>query len=185
MATDTKLTYEDFCALPEDGNVHEIIDGVHYMNPAPVPGHQRVLVFLSHIFADYLEKHPIGEVFVAPLDILLSEHDIVEPDLIYISNTKRGIIGDKNIQGMPELLVEILSPSTRRKDFTLKKDLYERRGVLEYWIVDPDADQVQLYERSKGRLLLQQVAGRDDVITTPLLPGLEIRVERLFRRPQA
>ena len=98
----------------------------------------------------YLETNQIGAIFYAPLDALLSEFDIVVPDLIYISHERSRYLTSKNLQGPPDLVIEILSPSTARRDERLKRDLYERVGVLEYWLVDPDRDIIEVYRRRVG-----------------------------------
>src|SRR5213596_3162088 len=96
-----KLTYADYVRIPDDGKRHEIIDGVHYVSPSPVTRHQRILLRLARLLGDYLDKHPVGEVFIAPFDILLSQFDIVVPDLIYLSKEHAGFITEKNLQGPP------------------------------------------------------------------------------------
>ena len=106
------MTYDDLLLLPEDGLRHEIIDGEHYVNASPVTKHQRVSIRLIVEISFYLREHPVGELFHAPLDIVFSRYDVVEPDLLYVSNERREIITTKNIQGSPDLLVEILSART-------------------------------------------------------------------------
>src|SRR6266851_2430337 len=132
--TSTKMTYEDLLLLPEDGLRHEIIDGEHYVSASPVTRHQRVSYRLLLAIGNYLEEHPVGEFFHAPLDIVFSRYDVVEPDLMFISNQRREIITAKNIQGSPDLLIEILSESNRKYDEVTKRALYERTGVGEYWL---------------------------------------------------
>lgn len=171
-----KLTYEDYVLFPEDGQRHEIIDGEHYVSPAPTPKHQRVSMKLSsrlHVFA---EENRLGEVFPAPTDVLLSRHDVLQPDILFISNQRARIVTDKNIQGAPDLAVEILSESTRKLDEQIKLARYELLGVSETWIVDPLANQVHVF-RSDGKTVLSL----GDVLTTPLLPGLEIPLGYLFQ----
>jgi Uma2 family endonuclease len=178
-----KLTYEDYERIPDDGLRHEILDGEHYVSPSPVPRHQRVSVALTLRFGAYLEEHTLGEVLTAPCDVILSPYDIAQPDLLFISNERSGIITEKNVQGAPDLLVEILSDGTRKRDEGLKRDLYERFGVKEYWLVDPVRQTVLVYRREGDRF---HRAGRfsaaaGDVLTTPLLPGLEIALAKIFR----
>src|SRR5258706_3667770 len=141
----TKWTYEDLLLLPEDGLRHEIIDGEHYVNASPVTRHQRVSYRLVLAIGTYLEQHPLGELFFAPLDIVFTVHDVVEPDLLYISNERREIVTTKNIQGSPDLLIEILSQSNKKYDEVTKLALYERTGVGEYWVVDPVASVVRIF----------------------------------------
>jgi len=176
-----KLTYEDYVLFPEDGQRHEIIDGEHYVSPAPTPKHQRVSMRLSsrlHVFA---EEHRLGEILAAPTDVLLSRHDILQPDILLIANERAGIVTEKNIQGAPDLVVEILSKSTRKLDERLKLARYELLGVSEYWIVDPLADRVHVF-RSEGESFRKAAElSVGDILTTPLLPGLEIPLRYLFQ----
>ena len=178
-----KLTYEDYVLFPEDGQRHEIIDGEHYVSPAPSTKHQRTSMRLSsrlHVFA---EEHRLGEVFPAPTDVLLSRYDIVQPDILFLSKERSEILTEKNIQGAPDLVVEILSDRTRRLDEGLKHGRYELFGVREYWIVDPMADQVHVY-RAEGegfKKTAELSAEAEDILTTPLLPGFEIPLGDLFR----
>jgi Uma2 family endonuclease len=178
-----KLTYEDYVLLPEDGQRHEILDGEHYVSPAPSTKHQRTSMRLSsrlHVFA---EEHRLGEVFPAPTDVLLSRYDIVQPDILFLSKERSAILTEKNIQGAPDLVVEILSDSTRHLDERLKPALYELSGIREYWIVDPMADQVYVYQAAGGGFekTAELSAEAGDILTTPLLPGLEIPLRDLFR----
>ena len=136
----SKLRYEHYVCYPDDGHRHEIIDGDHYVNPAPNTKHQRYSGRIHFQLFDQIDELQRGAVFAAPTDLQLADHDIVQPDLIVVMNERRVIITPTKIEGIPNLIVEILSPSTRENDRVLKKGLYERAGVPEYWIVDP-ADQ--------------------------------------------
>jgi Uma2 family endonuclease len=179
--TSTKMTYEDLLLLPEDGLRHEIIDGEHYVNASPVTKHQRVSMRLIVEISYYLREHPVGELFHAPLDIVFSRYDVVEPDLLYISNERREIITTKNIQGSPDLLVEILSESNRKYDEVTKRALYERTEVGEYWIVDPRRDAIQIFRRNaEGRYEIAANLSRNETLTSPLFPMLEIHLDEIF-----
>ena len=182
--TAVKLTYDDFVRFPEDGKRHELIDGEHYVTPSPNTKHQRVLGNLHLTIGAWLEDHPIGKVFLAPYDVVFSQFDVVEPDLVYLSNERAAqVITPLHARGTPELVVEIASKGTRKRDDTIKRRLYERMGVSEYWIVDPMSDTIRLYRRDAERfgrpLELSREAG--DVLTTPLLPGLDLPLARMFR----
>jgi Uma2 family endonuclease len=179
-----KLTYADFVRFPDDGLRHELIDGEHYVTPAPNTRHQAILGQLHLVIGNWLESHPIGRVFFAPFDVVVSNFDVVEPDLLYLSHARAGdVLTPRHIRGVPELVVEIASKGTRKRDETIKRRLYERSGVTEYWVVDPQVDVVRVYRRvSDGfgaPVALSREAG--DVLTTPLLPGLEIPLGRVFR----
>ena len=179
-----KLTYDDFVLFPDDGKRHELIDGEHYVTPSPNTKHQVVLGNLYLVIGTWLESHPVGRAFLAPFDVVLSNFDVVEPDLLYCSHERaRDVLTPKNVQGAPELVVEIGSPGTRKRDETIKRRLYERSGVSEYWVVDPEVDVVRVYRRGAegfGRVNeLSREAG--DVLTPPLLPGLDMPLARIFR----
>ena len=179
-----RLTYDDFALFPDDGKRHELIDGEHYVSPSPNIRHQRISITLVLLIGNWLEDHPLGQLFTAPSDVVLSDFDVVEPDLLYVSNARAAaLLTPANVQGAPDLVIEIGSPSTRKRDETIKRHLYERAGVSEYWVVDPDTDVVRVYRRDGdmfGRAIeLTREAG--DVLTTPLLPGLELPLARIFR----
>jgi Uma2 family endonuclease len=177
-----KLTYEDYVLLPEDLLRHEILDGEHYVTPSPMKVHQSSS---GHLFARlylFVTEHELGTVLYAPFDVLLSPHDIVQPDLLFVSNERAAILTEANAQGAPDMVVEVLSNSTRRRDETLKRDRYERFGVLEYWLVDPLRRTVRILRRSGvGFAAPQELsAAAGDILTTALLPGFEIRVAKIF-----
>jgi Uma2 family endonuclease len=179
-----KLTYDDFLLFPDDGMRHELIDGEHYVTPSPNTKHQRVSGNLYWLIRQYLEAHPIGEMFFAPFDVVLSRFDVVEPDLLYMSRKRAAqVLTAKNTQGAPELVIEIASSGTRKRDETVKRRLYERMEVSEYWVVDPDGDTIRVY-RLDGKRYAQPLdfsleAG--DVLTTSLLPGIELPLTGVFK----
>jgi Uma2 family endonuclease len=177
-----KLTYEDYALIPEDGQRHEIIDGEHYVSPAPFVPHQDLLVELTYRFKAFLNTHHLGRLLIAPTDVLLSVHDIVQPDLLFVSKERAEIVELENLKGAPDLVVEILSKGTRRLDERIKLDAYERCGVREYWLFDRFRKGVQVWERAeegfRQRPFLAAAAG--DVLTSPLLPGLELPLAEIF-----
>ena len=179
-----KLTYDDFVLFPDDGKRHELIGGEHYVTASPNTKHQQVTIELIFLIRSWLEGHQIGRLFAAPYDIVLSQFDVVEPDLIYLSNERAAeIMTSLHLRGAPELLVEIGSPGTRQRDETIKRRLYERKGVDEYWFVDPELDVVRVYRREGERFARPVELSResDDTLTTPLLPDLTLPLERIFR----
>jgi len=179
-----KLTYDDFVLFPDDELRHELIDGEHYVTPSPNDKHQTLLGNLYLLIGLWLRLQPIGKVWLAPFDVVFSRSDVVEPDLLYISNERKArILTAANVQGTPELVVEIGSPSTRRRDETVKRDLYERAGVSEYWFVDPERDVVRVYRRDRDRFArpVELSLEAADVLTTPLLQGLELPLSEIFR----
>ncbi|HEV7237789.1 MAG TPA: Uma2 family endonuclease [Thermoanaerobaculia bacterium] len=180
--TTTRLTYEDFVKLPDDGNRYEIIEGKLYVNPAPVPRHQRIVKNLLLSLELYFRAHHNGEVLQSPIDVVLAEDGIVEPDLIVIKSERASIVGEKNVKGAPNLVIEVLSDGTRRIDEGKKRKLYERSGVDEYWIVDPEAELVKIYRRVDAAFQHAAEFNADDggTITTPLLPGFSLDVREVF-----
>jgi Uma2 family endonuclease len=181
---DTRLTYEDFVRIPDDGKRHEIIDGVHYVTPSPVLRHQELLGRLYLAIGKLLEDHPeIGRVFLSPLDTVFSPWDVVEPDLMFVAADQLDILTEPNIQGAPALVVEILSPGTRKRDLGIKRQLFDRGGVREYWLVDPKARDITVYRRlpDGGFPRVSQLsAGDKATLTTPLLPGFTLLLTKLF-----
>ena len=184
MSPGVKLTYDDFVLFPDDGKRHELIDGEHYVTPSPNLKHQKVSGNLYLLIGNWLEQHPIGQVYYAPFDVVFSQFDVVEPDLLYMSNERAvDILTKANVQGAPELVIEIGSPGTRKRDETIKRRLYERAGVSEYWVVDPELDVVRVYRRGAEGFERpnELTAEAGDMLTTPLLTGLSLPLSRIFR----
>jgi len=178
-----RYTYRDLQRFPDDGLRHELIDGEHLVSPAPTPRHQKLSVRLVVAIANYLAEHPIGEVYAAPLDIVLSDFDVVEPDIVLISNERLDSIGEKAVNGPPDIAVEILSPSSRRTDEVAKRRLFDRAGVREYWIVDPEIEAVKVYRRdnaAKFARVAELSREEDAELDSPLLPGFALRLADLF-----
>jgi len=178
-----KLTYEDFLRMPEDHFRHEILDGVHVVSPPPDVGHQKAL---GHIYLEislYLRECPLGEVYFAPLGVRLADHDVVQPDLVYVSNDKFSRITKRYVSGAPDLVAEVLSPSTRRNDLGKKRARYELFGVEEYWVLDREQRTAMVFRRQGSGFLPPIVLSAEagDRLTTPLLPGLEIPLDDVFR----
>ena len=180
-----KFTYADFLHFPGDGRRHEIVDGEHYVTPSPTTKHQSITSKLTVKLGSYLERHPLGALFVAPFDVVFSDVDVVEPDLLYISRERAGVLTDKHVRGAPDLVVEILSPDTRKTDEVTKRKLYERFGVRESWIVDPELETIKVY-RSTNEVFARVAefsAEAADSLATPLLPGFSVAVADLFAPP--
>jgi Uma2 family endonuclease len=181
---DTRLTYDDFVLFPDDGMRHEIIDGEHYVTPSPNPRHQMLIGRLHFEIESWLRQHPqAGQVFLSPLDVLFTRWDIVEPDLLFIAGDQTAILTDKNVQGPPALVVEIMSRGTRKRDEGIKQRLFDRGGVREYWLVDPERDHIIVWRRqADGSFPRVAELSREqhDVLTTPLLAELKIPLVQLF-----
>jgi len=177
-----KLTYEDFLSFPDDGRRHELIDGEHYVTASPATKHQRLVGRLHASLFLYLQSRGTGEVFTAPFDVVLSSSDVVEPDLLVVLEDQADILTDQHVRGAPAIVIEILSPATRVRDEQLKRGLYERAGVREYWLVDPQRDAITLCGRAPdGGLVAVVHLASSETLTSSLLPGFSMPLSDLFR----
>lgn len=174
------LTYQDLASFPDDGLRREILGGELIVSPTPRTRHQDVVLRLGVALFQHIEVHGGGRVFVAPVDVVLSERDVVEPDVILVADSQREILTEQNVQGVPALLVEVLSDS--RIDRVRKRDLYVRFGVPEYWIADPEADRVEVHRLAGDRYAKPEIFEPGDRLTFEGLPGLVVDVAALFAR---
>ncbi len=176
-----KLTYEDYAKTPE-GERWELIDGELYMAPSPKEAHQRNQMRLGSRMFFFTEENDndLGRIY-SDLDVVLSNTDTVRPDLIFISKERLYIVTADNIQGAPDLVVEIRSPSTARQDWTVKRELYARHGVKEYWLVDPEAATVSVLLLDSGELKVVGVYGESDTLTSTTLAGFTVALADVFR----
>lgn len=174
-----KLTYDEYAELPNDGKRYQILDGELDVTPAPGTDHQQILLRIAVRLIE-LEKRG-WRIFVAPVDVLLGPNDVVQPDLVLIRPERVQLVNRANVQGAPDVVVEILSPSSRRTDCITKKALYARFGVAYYWIVDPDHDRLELYRLEGESYGLALSATRPEVLRPPELGGLEIPLDEIFK----
>ena len=176
----TKLTCEDYLKTSNDERL-ELLDGVLIMPPAPNTAHQSVQTELGWRLAQFVREGQLGHVFFAPTDVVLSHTDVVQPDLLFISRERADIITPANIQGAPDLIVEIRSDSTAERDETVKRQLYAERGVKEYWLVDPDAATTTvLLLRKDSYEQVASYSGRQ-TLTSPTLRGFTVNLSEIFR----
>lgn len=176
-----RLTYDDYAVLPDDGKRYEIIEGELHMTPAPTTRHQRISIRIERVLLDCLVDNGQGEVLDAPIDVLLDPENVVQPDIVFIRRENADMIGEKNIQGSPDLIIEILSPSTRRKDVLVKSALYARFRVPFYWIVDPDLDRIERFALDdQGGYRLLGTASSPEVLEPSEFPGLRLPLEEIF-----
>ena len=176
-----KLTVRDYMSIPEgDDRRFELIDGELILAPSPVPQHQRISRNLVEILVGFLRTQNLGELFYAPMDVVLSDHDVFQPDILFISNDRREIIGDRNIQGSPDLVIEILSPSTEDRDRGDKRDTYLRYGVREYWIIDPVNRTCEVLRAGDVEFGTTRVYPEGMTATSPVLEGIQVEVDQLF-----
>lgn len=176
------FTYEDLLDLPDDGNKYEIIGGELFVTAAPAEPHQWASTQLVSRLHIHVTTNKLGRVYHAPVDVRLEPHEIVQPDIIFISRERLHLYQGSVMEGPPDLVVEILSPSTRRRDETLKLALYARTGVREYWLVDTDARTITMFVLSAdgGYERVEPVGG---ILRSTILPGLEIGIESIFVGP--
>ena len=180
MIISTKFTHADLLTFPEDGKRREIIDGDMFVTPAPESPHQNIIWNLTGLFWDYLKEHPIGKVMISPMDVIFSDFDVLEPDLIFILNERTDIIQDW-VRGSPDLVIETLSATTAARDRGVKLRAYGRFGVKEYWIVDPDESTVELYRHTPEGYELTRTFHRGETFTSPLLPDFAAPGEAVFK----
>ncbi len=178
--------YADLVALPEDQLRHELIDGEHILTPSPAISHQVILWNLMALLAPYLRANPIGTALAGPVDIKFSMSTALVPDLVYFTGDRFArVVNEKHATAAPDLVVEILSPGTRRRDKGRKRAVYDREGVQEYWIVDPDAHAITALRRPHAGGGLTDVstasAASGDVLVSPLFPGLQVPLRDVFR----
>lgn len=173
-----RWTYADYCRIPADRKRHQIVDGRHFVSPAPSLRHQEVALRLAMELVRAVEDRRRGRVFVAPVDVHLAPGTIVQPDLVVLSTRHTSRIGQKKITGAPDLLVEILSPSHRTFDTVLKRERYERAGVRELWLVDPDADSLVQLVLRRGRYV--EVATDGPIVRLRALRGPKVDLRTVF-----
>lgn len=175
-------TWDDLWSFPEDNLRREIIGGELFVSPGPTARHQRAVVKL--VVALHLHAQELGgEAFVSPLDIYFTHSDVVEPDVLFFTRRQLEALEappERPIKVVPAVIAEVSSPSTRRRDLTLKRDLYERFGVAEYWFVDLDADRVEAYRLADGCYPAPTLLARGETLTAPLLPGFALAVTELL-----
>ena len=175
-----KLTYADYAKTPEDER-WELIAGELIMAPSPKEAHQTTQGYLGAPMLLFVRENDLGKVYFAPFDVVLSETDTVQPDLLFIAKDRLHIVTEDNVQGAPDLVVEIRSPSTARYDWTTKRELYARHGVKEYWLVDPEAATVAVLLLDGGELKVAGVYGEKDTLTSAVISGFNIALADVFR----
>jgi Uma2 family endonuclease len=180
MRISTKFSYEDLQHIPPDRNRYEIVDGELFVTPAPIPLHQRIVMNLAAQLWQHVRKHRLGEVFAAPLDIVFTSETVLEPDIIFVSRSRLHIIGEKNLAGPPDLVVEVLSESTARLDREIKPKQYARYGVPEFWRVDPEEKTVEIFRLKEGEYELAERLTFGANLTSPLFPNLSLLVSSLW-----
>ena len=172
-----KFTYSDYLLLPE-GDRRELIEGDFYVAPSPTFVHQSILFNLASLLRRFVDANRLGVIVLAPMDVILDDQNVVQPDILFVSNERSGIIEDY-IFGAPDLVIEILSPSTADRDRQSKLDLYDRFGVREYWIVDPNENTIQVIEMETGGQNATRTYTSGSA-SSALLPGLVVPLDEVF-----
>src|SRR5208282_4817005 len=176
------LTVENYKLLPETGPRYQLIQGDLYMAPAPNRFHQEISRNLQFELHSYLKRNPIGKLFDAPFDVYLDEINIYQPDIIIVLNERLGILTEQGAEGAPELVIEILSPKTRRLDLVNKKHEYARAGVKELWIIDPESRAITIHQFASDGVEKIRDVNEEDTLSTDLLPGFNLAAETIFER---
>lgn len=177
---EVKFTIREYQSLPETGPRYELIDGeLILMSPAPPPRHQKFVGKLFRRLDEHVERGGLGTVWIAPLDVYLSRHDCVQPDILFVSNEREYLMAPDGLHGSPDLAVEILSPSTRARDLGAKRALYARHGVIEFWAVDLESATIAVYALAENPSDPARVLSRADRLESKLLPGLSIPLAEL------
>ncbi|HAZ31419.1 MAG TPA: hypothetical protein DCY61_01760 [Dehalococcoidia bacterium] len=184
ISTRIKFTYGDYLQLPEDKR-YELIEGEFFMVPSPNTSHQGALQNIFRALDTYVRNRGLGKVYLAPLDVVLSEENVLQPDILFVSRERLDIITERNIQGAPDLVVEILSPATAQRDKELKQKLYARYGVREYWLADPSARTIEVMSLAEAGFESVGLYHERAILISPLLRGLSIKVRGVFSGIQA
>jgi len=178
--TKIKFTYRDYKGLPEsETKRYELLEGELVMVPSPSFEHQRISRELELLLGNFVKKNKLGEILDAPFDVHLGE-DVVQPDILFVSKERSGIITEEEIRGAPDLVIEIFSPTTVERDRTYKETLYAREGVREYWMVDPEKKTVQVMTLGKAGFENFGTYGKKDTLKSPIFPALNIKLSQIF-----
>ncbi len=175
-----KWTYSDYVNLPDDHNRYEMLEGELLMTPSPVTIHQQVSRELGFHMISFVKKNNLGEVFIAPLDVKFSETNVTEPDLLFVPKENKEIIKEENIQGAPDLIVEILSPYSSEIDKGKKKDIYQKFGVKEYWIIEPTQQWIEIFILQDDKYKLHQQIEKSGKIFSEVLKGFDLDIGLIF-----
>lgn len=184
--TRARWTWAEFARLPSEGSRrYEIIADELYVTPGPAPRHQRVVARLIEILGPFVRRHRLGEVLPGPIDVLFGEGDYLEPDLVFVGSSGAHLVTDRGIEGPPDLIVEIVSPSTATRDRELKRDRCQLFSVPEYWVIDPEARSVEVWRFAEGPDAYVRLGVAETLQWRPVAggPALSIEVSELVAAP--
>jgi Uma2 family endonuclease len=175
------LTVEDYRATPE-GSRYQLVEGELIRAPAPNRFHQEIISNLHVLLSNHVRTHRLGKVYFAPFDVYLGEHDVFQPDVIFVSKERHHIFTDDGAHGAPDLVIEIISPSSAQLDKKQKRRVYAQAGVKEMWLVDPILLQIHLYDFARDPAKPVRMVDEDETFATPILPGLTLAAAEIFKR---
>jgi Uma2 family endonuclease len=175
------ITVHDYMAMPEGPPYHQLIEGDLYMSPSPNWRHQKISQSIERLIGRYLDQHDIGEFFHAPMDVIINETNVYQPDVLFFRHKGKAKLGKRCIEGAPDFVVEILSESTAHLDRDLKRKIYARSGVKELWFVDPERKQIAVFDLAKSPEKPVASYSGDDTFTSRIFPGLSFACAEIFR----
>lgn len=178
-----KWTYADYLKIDDDRR-YELIEGELVLTPSPGFFHQYAAANIEAVLRAHVEKNGLGVVIIAPFDVVLAEDTVLQPDVLFLSRERFALLAAECLKGAPDLVVEVLSPTSGRRDRAKKSRLYFRHGVREFWLVDPAAQTVEVFSAGEKGWVLAGAFGPEDSVTSPLLPGLEVPGAEIFRQPE-
>ena len=180
MNVSTKFTYNDYLLMPDEKR-YELLDGEFYMVPSPNEAHQRVSGNLGFLLRQHVRESGLGFVYDAPFDVVLSDEDVVQPDILYISKERSMIITENNISGSPDLVVEVISSSSSKRDREIKSKIYSKYGVKEYWLVNPIISNIEVRSLKGGLFETIRTYDKDEILTSQVLRDLKIDLKEVFK----
>ncbi len=173
------LTYADYLKTSDDER-YELLNGELILSPSPKEIHQYISGILHLMIGTFVRGRSLGKVYCAPFDVVLSDTDVVQPDILFVSHERSRILTRENVRGAPDLVVEILSSATAERDRTIKLDLYAQHGVKEYWMVDPEARTITVLLRGEGGFGVAGIYGEGQILRSPTLAGFGVALEEIF-----
>jgi Uma2 family endonuclease len=175
------LTVEDYRDMPETGPRYQLVRVILHMSPAPNRFHQVISKNLQFVIQSYLESHPIGDLYNAPFDVCLTQHDVFQPDICFVRRENYELLSDAGLEGAPEFVAEILSPRTASLDKRHKREVYAAQGVKELWIIDPELRRIHIYDLPANPAKPRETFDEGETFQSAIFPGLAFSVDRIFR----
>lgn len=177
-----RLTVDDYLALPDDGNRYELLEGDLVLLPSPNVGHQDVVLNLALLLTTYVRGAGRGRVFIAPLDVILAHRVVVQPDLLFVSNENAEIVLPQHLRGAPDLVIEVVSPASAKRDLLNKRRIYARYSVANYWIVDPEDHEIVAFTLHDSEYVEAAAATGEAAFSAPPFPELTLPLAEVWPR---